>query len=112
MEYTEEINYKALGNSVKKIRETLKYTQEELAEKSGYSVSHIRNIENNNAHPSLSTVVQLANVMKISLDFLLEDSLEIEIKTHDDVVSRLMEGCTNQQKKTILAIIQLIKGEE
>ena len=50
-------------------------TQEALAEKAGLSITHMSNIENGHSKLSLPMAVALANVLSVSVDEFLCDSV-------------------------------------
>ena len=56
-----EINYKALGERIRKIRKVEGMTQEYLAEKLEISTQHMSNIENASKKPSLALLMDLAD---------------------------------------------------
>lgn len=68
------MDYKTLGKNIRKYRLMQGLTQEKLAEKCNCSSSHIGQIENARGIPSLETVVQIANVLSITVDQLLKES--------------------------------------
>lgn len=69
------MDYKCLGKNVRKYRKKAKLTQEALAEKVERSNSHIGQIENGRGIPSLSTTVDIANVLGITVDQLVNSDL-------------------------------------
>lgn len=69
-----EINYKALGERIRKIRKIEGMTQEYLAEKLEISTQHMSNIENASKKPSLALLMDLAELLGVTLDELLADS--------------------------------------
>ncbi len=54
-----------LGKNVKKAREKLGLTQEELAEKVGIHVSYVSRIERGKVNPSYDILENLAKVLKV-----------------------------------------------
>lgn len=70
------MNYKALGQRIRKQRKAIRWTQEVLAEKAGISLSFLGHIERGSRKASLETLVALSNALCISTDVLLQDSLE------------------------------------
>ena len=54
-------------------------TQEELAEKSGISCSFVGHIERGEKKFSIGTLVALCNAMKISPNYLLQDSVDVDV---------------------------------
>jgi transcriptional regulator with XRE-family HTH domain len=69
------IDYVELGKKIKENREKKKMTQEQLAESVNLSPTHISNIETAHTKVSLSSLVMIANMLKVSADELLYDSL-------------------------------------
>lgn len=65
-----------LGERVRSARKRKGLTQAQLAELSGYSVQHISHIETGMTKLSIDCVVELANELTVSLDYLLMDSLK------------------------------------
>lgn len=65
----------AFGNRVRAARERLGITQEDLAARVGMSPSHMSIVERGVKVPRMDTVVKLANVLEVSADYLLQDSI-------------------------------------
>jgi transcriptional regulator with XRE-family HTH domain len=70
---------KALGFLVRKHREKLHISQEELATRSNLDRTYISGIERGVRNPSLTALLSLANGLGISISQLLEN-LELGIK--------------------------------
>lgn len=73
------MDYRELGRRVRQQRNMCGLTQEELAEKSGISCSFVGHIERGEKKFSIGTLVSLCNAMKISPNYLLQDSLDMEV---------------------------------
>lgn len=69
------MDYKMLGNNIRKYRTREGMKQEELAEMVGCTSSHIGHIENARGIPSLETTVNIANALGVGVDQLLMESL-------------------------------------
>mgnify|MGYP000647684462 CR=1 FL=1 len=69
-----ELDYKEIGKRVKIARIRADLTQEALAEKAGLSITHMSNIETP-FQVSLPMAVALANVLSVSVDEFLCDSV-------------------------------------
>lgn len=50
-------------NKIKEFRAELNITQEELARKTGYSLSQIRNIEKNRSIPTVEIAMQISEIL-------------------------------------------------
>lgn len=80
------LNNKDLGNRIRKIRKEKYMTQFTLAEEIGVSPNFLGDVERGVKSPSLETIVCIANVLDVSLDFLLFDSLNhTGIKENNDM---------------------------
>lgn len=79
------MDFVALGKRIRQQRKMLKLTQAELAEKIGVSTSYIGHIERGLKHCSLESIVALSNVLHITPDILLQDSL------NDNVAENCMD---------------------
>jgi len=69
------MDYVLLGKQIRKQRQSLGWTQEELAEAIGVSTSFIGHIERGTRKASIDTLVEIANVMQVSVDYLLGSNL-------------------------------------
>lgn len=63
---------KKLGNNLKKIRIEKKMSQVDIAEVLGVNRGFISSIESGKRNPTLSTLVRLANALKVPTDELLK----------------------------------------
>lgn len=70
------MDYVDLGRRIRVRRQNLGLTQEQLAKEMGVSTSFMGHIERGTRKASLETLVQLANVMDVSIDSLLSASLK------------------------------------
>ncbi len=69
------VNSKAMGRRIKAARKKAEMTQARLAEEGGISEGHVSNLESGTGNPSLATLVDIANVLSVSTDELLCDSV-------------------------------------
>jgi len=69
------MDYKSLGMRIRKRRKAMHMTQEELAKKLGLSLSFLGHIERGTRKASVETLVAIANELGLSVDYMLQDSL-------------------------------------
>ncbi len=69
------MDYPSLGARVRRERVLRGWTQEQLAEKADISLSFLGHIERGTRKASLETMVVLCNVLDVSMDSLLSESL-------------------------------------
>ena len=63
---------KKLGENLKKIRMSKDITQIEIAKTLGVDRSFVSNIENGKNNPTLSTITNLANALKVPVEDLFK----------------------------------------
>jgi len=63
----------ALGQRVKELREQLRLSQQQLAERADLDTTYISGIERGRRNPGLNSLNQLARALKVSLPELLLD---------------------------------------
>ena len=66
----------AIGQRTKIAKETAQITQEKLGRAVGCAVKHIGTIERGIKTPRLDTFMIIANTIKVSSDYLLQDHLD------------------------------------
>lgn len=75
------MNLKEIGRRIANQRKLKGYTQEKLSEMVNLSVGYISGIESGNKVASLKNMLKIANVLEMSLDFmLLSDITTNEVK--------------------------------
>lgn len=85
-----------LGDKIKKLRESMKITQQELANQLDISQSTIGMIEGNKRPAGRKTLVKLADFFNVSIDYLLgENTEESKIYTNKN------ENLTEKEKLDI-----------
>lgn len=63
---------KVLGDAIRKIRESKKMTQEDLAEKASSNVSYLAKIENGYVNTSVRYLVKIAHGLKVQVKDLFD----------------------------------------
>lgn len=100
------INYTSLGSRIKKARKLRGLTQEQLAERTNLSTTHISNIENGNAVPSLQAVVDIANALSTTIDPLLCDSIDQSKSVYETEATSLYKDCTIDEARILTDTIK------
>jgi len=65
-----------IGNKIKKYRENINLSQEELADKVYVSRQTVSNWENNKSYPDINSLKLLTNIFDVSLDEFIEGDIE------------------------------------
>jgi len=96
------MNYDALGRRIRAQRRSIKMTQEQLAEKTGVSLSFIGHIERGTRKASLDTLVSISNALCISPSILLQDSLIVDVMNTCSTTSPRQRDLINEISRVIL----------
>ena len=99
------MNAKCIGKNIYNLRNMYKLTQEELGKKVSLSSSAISNIENSLSHPSIDTLIKLAECFDVSVDYLLnsgdEKLEELQIKAKLQTADKYL-ACGGEQSREVL----------
>ena len=102
-----ELDYIELGRKIRKYRQLANLTQEQLAERIDMATSNISHIERATTQVSLPSLVKIANVLNVSLDQLVCDSLPVASAYLEQEIGMLLKDCTAREKKIIRSIIEV-----
>lgn len=101
-----EVNYFELGKRIKQERIKIRLTQERLAELINKSPKHISSIENATTKVSLPTLIDIANVLNTTVDYLLVDSLGQKTVIYEAEIINMITGHREDVMKRLITYIQ------
>jgi transcriptional regulator with XRE-family HTH domain len=103
------MDYYEIGQRIRKFRKARSLSQEQLAEKTGVSVTHMSHIETGNTKLSLPVLVSIAEALGVKTDDLL---YERSIGRSDALgeLASVLEGCTAEQARIISDIAKAAKA--
>lgn len=105
------MDYILLGKRIKEERLKLNLTQENLAEKINVSTSYIGQIERGERSLSLDTLVNICNVLGVTVDYLLKDSINIsklDSCNYTNELNQILHDKTTKEKMMAINVIKLI----
>lgn len=105
----EEMNYYAIGQRIRKFRKAQRLSQEQLAEQTGISTTHMSHIETGNTKLSLPVLVSISQVLHTRADDLLFDAPTRRRQQAQEEILSILEACTPQQTAIISEIIKSTK---
>lgn len=106
-----KIDYISIGLRIRKLRKQKFWTQEKLSEKAEITPDYLCRIELGKKHPSLKTILLIANALDTTVDDLLIDVQKKNILDMKKEETSLLAGCTKKQKHFLMAICRNIKEE-
>ena len=108
-----DLDFKTIGRKIKERRQAQKITQERIAVELDVNPSHISNIENGRANPSLTALVKIANILQCSIDvFLCEEYYypvdDDKVTSLDTQIMNKLKYCDDNKKERIIKMIDLL----
>lgn len=99
------MNYKEIGNRIKQKRIELGLTQEKLAEEINVSEQYIGAIERATSKCSIETLVKLAQVLGLNVDYLL---FGVTINNVNSIFSNIMKDLPEDKQNLFIDLCQAI----
>lgn len=100
------MDYKAIGQRIRKYRKLKKLSQEQLAEMAEISTTHMSHIETGSTKLSLAVLADLAKKLEVSADTLIFGE-RTDCKSED--IERIVADCTQKEIDFITAIAAATK---
>ena len=105
------INYDSVGKQIKIERTRQGLTQDKVAIPAGISASHLSDIERGRTKPSFQTLLNIANVLHVSLDYLFCFEAD-NPKSHEfakNMISEELADCTRIELTFLYDIVTAAK---
>lgn len=101
---------KIFKENLRKRREELRLTQENLAEKAGLSYTFISQLERGEKEPSLRTAHKIARALKTSIDVLISEKESDEIATKQ--LLNLIKAKDKEDIDLAVKLVQVVMEEK
>ena len=109
-DFNMELNYALIGMRIKKIRRSLKMTQDRLSELSGISPQHLSQIESAKTKLSLPTLINICNALNVTADNILCDVMTADtLEQQNSDISEVFDGCSADEVYLMLAVADKLK---
>lgn len=110
-----DLNYIAIGTKIKERRKAVGKTQEYLANVLDVNASHICNIEAGRSSPSLTILINIANILECSVDYFIDaeylyQSEHTEKDNIDKQIIRYLRYCDYDTKYKMYEIMKILSG--
>ena len=107
-----ELDYVAIGKRIKIARIRANMTQERVAEIVGLSPSHMSNIETGSTKVSLTSIVNIANALSVTVDDLLCDNVIHARGQYERDIQVLLDSCDDYEIRMVKGILPAIIQEQ
>lgn len=104
-----ELNFKAIGKRIKIARLKTDLTQEIMAEKIGVTPQHVSNIKTGNSSVSLTTLIAIANLLKVSVDELICDTVLKTKYVFSKEANEIFRDCNEYEIRVLVEILKAAK---
>lgn len=101
----------ALGQHIKAAREKKNMTQEELAAAVNYSVDHMSVIERGVKTPKLEKLIDIANVLGVGTDYLLQADLDAATKLQASIISESISALPSDGQRKVMKVLETLINE-
>lgn len=107
-----DLDFQTIGRKIKERRLLLDITQDYVANKLDVNPSHISNIECGRAHPSLTALIKIANILHCSVDYFINEEYHYNVDTNELEINHLIQEKVQtldfNQKKKLIKIIDIL----
>ena len=103
-----ELNYKAIGKRIKIARIKSDLTQESLSAIVDISPSHMSNIETGTTKVSLTTIVNIANALNVTVDDLICDNLIHARLQMEKDIQQAIDGCSDYEIRVVKDVVRSV----
>ena len=102
------LDYKLIGNRLRKARLDKGYTQEKLSEIMNVSVAYLSRIETGTAHINLKRLNEICNILDVSEAVILNGASENSETYLNEELSSILRDCSPEDKELIYHIANII----
>ena len=94
-----------MGDRIREARKQKALTQEQLAELLDVSVEFVSHIERGSRLPSMQVFIKLIEVLGVSADYILRDSISTGQLFGDNAIGRKVEQLSRKERIALEALI-------
>ena len=103
------MDYRKIGQQIRKYRKARNLSQEQLAEKIWISTTHMSHIETGSTKLSLPVLVDIAHALNVSTDDLLFDRSSASGELTNEIAT-VIGSCSPNEAKLLIEILKNIKA--
>lgn len=110
------------GLRLENLREKYGYSKKEVSSKLGFTQNVYGSYEREKRRPSLETIIKLADIYKVSLDYLLrgktyhannrDQSNEVILREHSNAINLLMDNRDQSNEMILREVLQVFAEKE
>lgn len=101
-----------IGKRIKQCRERLGLTQEQFAEKTGFTANYISTLERGASFPRCENLITLINALEVPADAIFCDVITHSTKYRASKLSEELDGLSPEAQDRILQMLELMIQQE
>jgi len=106
------LDYKLIGERLKKARVEKGYTQEKLAEMMELSIAYVSRIENGKTHINLKRLNELCSILDTSESYILNGVSDNSTSYLNNELNSILKDCSSKDKELIYQIASIISDKQ
>ena len=103
------MDYYKIGQKIRKYRKAHGFSQEQLAEQIGISVTHMSHIETGSTKLSLPALIDIANALGATTDQILSDNVTSTTPVFLKEIQDILCDCNTQELRAMVETMSLVK---
>lgn len=104
-----DLDFRAIGQRIKIARIKKRLTQDTLSELVNITPQHMSNIERGGSSVSLPTLIAIANVLHVSIDELLCDTILDSKVVFEKELQEVISDCNEYEIRVIVDVVKTTK---
>ncbi|HBE9110516.1 TPA: helix-turn-helix transcriptional regulator [Clostridioides difficile] len=104
-----DLDFRAIGQRIKIARIKKRLTQDTLSELVNITPQHMSNIERGGSSVSLPTLIAIANVLHVSIDELLCDTVLDSKVVFEKELQEVISDCNEYEIRVIVNVVKTTK---
>ena len=101
-----------IGKRIKQCREKLGLTQEQFAEKTGFTANYISTLERGASFPRCENLITLINALEVPADAIFCDVLNHSVEYRSSLLSEEMKSLPPSAQNRIMQMVELMIQQE
>lgn len=97
----------ALGRRIRELRLKQNMERQDLVDRAGVRMSHVRNLESGNSRPGMDALYRIAQALSVNVDELLCDSVVKSGWVYRKEIMETVKDCNEFEKRYLLYMLKM-----
>lgn len=104
-----KIDYVAIGKRIRELRKEKQWTQDKLSYEADISKTHMSHIETGTTKLSLPTIIDIANALGTTVDYLLGANVQSSTPILKKEIADLLEECSPHELNVMIETMRFVR---